>query len=436
MGPCNLWNVCECTDTNAINTDTAEATEPVPFPRCPWALDLSDKPFPGRAKVKPDPNKLGGWYWESGFDRDPIEEMEYVRDWNFRAMYGAWDALKNVDKVLPNHRLNWSAYILGKRESRRLLGDVILSVDDLKNDRQFPDGCVPTGWSNDLHHADPRYDKGFEGDAFISKADFGDFPGSQGTPPVLDPLPLPLLPQHRQPVHGRALHQRHPRRARRGARDAHLRLRGRDHRHGRQSLQEARHRPARRLREAPRRPAGPDATRRRQAASCRIRRRTRPGATGDPEHAAVAGIRRRQPRQNRDASRSPARRTPGSRPTSCSTTATARSRTTAAAGSTGRRCRTSSSSAGTNRSTSAPRGSSPATTPAGNVIAPIHDFTLQWHDGTQWQDTDVNVEANTDPAWAATFPPVRTQRARLIVNKTKDDISRIWEIEFYQPIKD
>jgi hypothetical protein len=41
-----------------------------------------------------------------------------VRDWNFRAMYGAWDALKNVDKVLPNHRLNWSAYILGKRESR------------------------------------------------------------------------------------------------------------------------------------------------------------------------------------------------------------------------------------------------------------------------------------------------------------------------------
>ena len=27
--------------------------------------------------------------------------MEYMRDWNFRAMYGAWDALKNVDKVSP-----------------------------------------------------------------------------------------------------------------------------------------------------------------------------------------------------------------------------------------------------------------------------------------------------------------------------------------------
>jgi len=91
-------------------------------------------------------------------------------------MYGAWDAMKNVDKVLPNHRLNWSAYILGKRESRRLLGDVVLCFEDLKSDRQFPDGCAPTGWSNDLHLPDPQYAKGFEGDAFISRADFGHFP--------------------------------------------------------------------------------------------------------------------------------------------------------------------------------------------------------------------------------------------------------------------
>ena len=55
----------------------------------------------------------GGWYWESGFDRDPIADMEYVRDWNFRAMYGAWDALKNVVGAFPDHRLGWSAdYVL------------------------------------------------------------------------------------------------------------------------------------------------------------------------------------------------------------------------------------------------------------------------------------------------------------------------------------
>ncbi len=176
LGPSNLWNVCECKDLQALNTGATAAVRPQPFPRCPWALDLTDKPFPGRDKDKPDPQKLGGWYWESGFDRDPILELELIRDWNFRAMYGAWDALKNVDRVLPNHRLNWAAFILGKRESRRLLGDVVLRLDDLRTDRAFPDGCVPTGWSNDLHLPDPKYEKGFQGDAFVSRAQFGEFP--------------------------------------------------------------------------------------------------------------------------------------------------------------------------------------------------------------------------------------------------------------------
>ena len=44
---------------------------------------------------------MGSWFWESGFDRDPIIEGEYIRDWNFRAAFGAWDCLKNVDKEYP-----------------------------------------------------------------------------------------------------------------------------------------------------------------------------------------------------------------------------------------------------------------------------------------------------------------------------------------------
>jgi len=163
MGPCNLWNV----------KDTGT---PQPFPRCPWALDLADKPFPGRSKEKPDPLKLGGWYWESGFDRDPIADAEAVRDWNFRAMYGAWDALKNIDCVLPGYALNWSAYVRGRRESRRLLGDVVLSKEDLVSGRTYPDGCVPTGWKMDLHLPDPKYERGFEGNAFISTAHFSSYP--------------------------------------------------------------------------------------------------------------------------------------------------------------------------------------------------------------------------------------------------------------------
>jgi len=167
MGPSNLWNV-------------RDAGQPVPFPSCPWAVDLRDKPFPGRqmpggTEIKDPLSKLGGWYWESGFDRNPVTEVEWMRDLNFRAMYGAWDTLKNADKLYPNHKLNWAAFIAGKRESRRLLGDVVLTGDDVRTNRVFPDAAFPCTWSIDLHLPDPAYDKGHEGAEFISKASFGKY---------------------------------------------------------------------------------------------------------------------------------------------------------------------------------------------------------------------------------------------------------------------
>ena len=185
MGSSNLWNVldvadpvqvlkCECKDKDALSLAVKEGASSAPFPRCPWAIDLSDKPFPGRSPANGQPAKnplkdLGAWFWESGFDRDQITEIEYIRDLNLRAMYGAWDTLKNVDKLYPNHRLGWAAYIAGKRESRRLLGDVILTGTDFREGTVFPDGCFPCSWHIDLHKPDPAYDKNHpKGDEFIS----------------------------------------------------------------------------------------------------------------------------------------------------------------------------------------------------------------------------------------------------------------------------
>jgi hypothetical protein len=198
MGPSNLWNVqdagkpepfpkCECEDTNAVNMAFASTKNPAPFPRCPWALDLRDKNFPGRQRSSSQGtnnplNKLGVWYWESGFDRDPITEVEWMRDLNLRAMYGAWDTLKNVDKRYPNYRLSWAAYIAGKRESRRLLGDVVLTGDAFRTNQFFSDACFPCTWTIDLHTPDPAFDKGHEGVEFISKATFGKYPGPYWAP--------------------------------------------------------------------------------------------------------------------------------------------------------------------------------------------------------------------------------------------------------------
>ncbi len=156
MGRSNLWRV---EDTGA----------PSPFPACPWALDLRGKPFPESL------GQLGRWFWESGFHLDPFVQGEAIRDHNFRAMFGAWDALKNERGKFPNHRLEWAAYVSGMRESRRVLGDVILNQDHILGGEAFPDGCVPSTWDMDLHVPQSRYAQGFEENPFISVAQYTKF---------------------------------------------------------------------------------------------------------------------------------------------------------------------------------------------------------------------------------------------------------------------
>jgi hypothetical protein len=189
QGASNLWNLmdasdpaqvlkCECKDRDALTISVQAGKVAVPFPRCPWALDLTEKPFPGRKNLKGQwadapLSNLGGWFWESGYQLDMINDIERIRDHNFRAMYGAWDALKNVDQLYPNHRLGWAAFIAGKRESRRLLGDVILTGDDFRNGHEYPDGCFPCSWHIDIHTPHPDFDQGLKGLEFISKATTG-----------------------------------------------------------------------------------------------------------------------------------------------------------------------------------------------------------------------------------------------------------------------
>jgi hypothetical protein len=195
MGASNLWNVgaveknepqlkCLCEDDDPLSLKFTPSDEPAPFPRCLWAVDLSKRKFPGRGSDNNKPNlgRLGGWFWESGFDKDPIHDMEQIRDQNLRAMYGAWDTLKNVDGQFPNHRLKWSAFIAGKRESRRLLGDVVLTGDDFRESTPFEDACFPCTWKLDLHLADKAYTSEDDPDPFISKASFGPYKGPYWAP--------------------------------------------------------------------------------------------------------------------------------------------------------------------------------------------------------------------------------------------------------------
>ncbi|MDZ7616624.1 MAG: FAD-dependent oxidoreductase [Patescibacteria group bacterium] len=139
--------------------------EPAPFPECPWALPFNEETCHRTAK--------GDWDWEAGMNMDQVSEIEAIRDHAFRAVYGNWAYLKNHSEArqeFANHRLAWMAHIGGKRESRRLLGDVILAEQDLVEQRPYPDACVTTTWSIDLHYPHPKNSEQFPGMEFRSVA--------------------------------------------------------------------------------------------------------------------------------------------------------------------------------------------------------------------------------------------------------------------------
>jgi hypothetical protein len=153
----------------------SNATTPQTFPETPWALDLKmdDFPYPKMGRADMADKGKGEWFWESGFNKHPINDLEQIRDWNLRAVYGAFNAMKNRDGKAQhlNAKLDWIAYVGGTRESRRIVGDVMLTHEDIVTKKEFPDGCVPSTWSIDLHFAKDEYAKKFPDNPFISYAD-------------------------------------------------------------------------------------------------------------------------------------------------------------------------------------------------------------------------------------------------------------------------
>ncbi|MDR0352968.1 MAG: FAD-dependent oxidoreductase [Opitutaceae bacterium] len=127
-----------------------DAPAPVPFPACPWAIEFDERTA--------QPGLRGDWKWETGMNRDQVAEIERIRDHGLRAVFGNWDFLKNRSEKKADYagkQLAWVAHIAGKRESRRLLGDVILREQDILDGATFPDGSFTTTWGVDLHFPKP-----------------------------------------------------------------------------------------------------------------------------------------------------------------------------------------------------------------------------------------------------------------------------------------
>lgn len=116
---------------------------------------------------------MGEWTWETGMNYDQIKDFERIRDYGLMVVYSNWSYLKNdfmEDNRYKNRKLEWVAYVAGKRESRRLLGDHVLTENDIRNFVEYPDASAPTTWTIDLHYPDPENTKHFPDAEFKSIA--------------------------------------------------------------------------------------------------------------------------------------------------------------------------------------------------------------------------------------------------------------------------
>lgn len=97
--------------------------------------------------------EYGYWWIEWGGDRDIIKDNELIRLELLSIVTGIWDYIKNSGEfpTSANYGMDWVGFMPGKRGSRRLVGDHILTQYDLEKGGDFPDAVAIGGWPMDDH---------------------------------------------------------------------------------------------------------------------------------------------------------------------------------------------------------------------------------------------------------------------------------------------
>jgi hypothetical protein len=128
-----------------------ETGAPHPFVPPSWAnVYESDEDLPFRGHGVPDSNF---WWIELGGEMDSIHDTEAIRDELLKIAFGVWDHIKNRgDHGADAWVLDWVGFLPGKRESRRYVGDHVLTQNDVRAEGRFDDLVAYGGWTMDDHH--------------------------------------------------------------------------------------------------------------------------------------------------------------------------------------------------------------------------------------------------------------------------------------------
>lgn len=138
---------------NSLLIQLRRTDEPQPYIPPRWAYKFT--------RPSDLPHRINGvnahnfWWIEIGGINDTIRDAEPIRDELMRIGYGVWDYIKNhapEREKAAGWALEWIGSLPGKRESRRYIGDHVLTQNDIRAGGVFEDVVAYGGWSMDDHH--------------------------------------------------------------------------------------------------------------------------------------------------------------------------------------------------------------------------------------------------------------------------------------------
>jgi hypothetical protein len=149
----------------SLHLHARDAGRPIPFTLPKWVgmeLNLDDfGPYrPVNEHFFPD---TGGFWWlEWGGALDTVHDTTKIKEEVQRITLAVWDYLKNRSPLagrLITHELDWMGAVPGKRESRRFLGEHILTMNEIDAQAHFQDAVAYGGWGFDHHPPGGFHDK-------------------------------------------------------------------------------------------------------------------------------------------------------------------------------------------------------------------------------------------------------------------------------------
>jgi hypothetical protein len=124
---------------------------PMPYTPPTWARKIDES----KLRFRPVSSwEYGYWWIEWGGHMDTIRDNERIRFELLSIVTGVWDYIKNSGKfpTAANWAMDWVGMMPGKRESRRIEGDVILTQQDLMGlNGDWEDAVAIGGWGLDEH---------------------------------------------------------------------------------------------------------------------------------------------------------------------------------------------------------------------------------------------------------------------------------------------